>query len=159
MGGQFSTAEAQVFDKDGKLLASGRGHLFHRAAPAAEGLNSPSWRAFSNLGDSCRADAISKRSRSSTSAAKRARASSPMRELDGMANGVARGVHQARAQARRPGRDPSANRAEYLAAYFGIMRAGLVAVPVNFKFPRQTIHFIIKDAGAKFMLLRSAAAR
>src|SRR5882672_2438543 len=28
MGGQFSTAEAQVFDKDGKLLASGRGTYF-----------------------------------------------------------------------------------------------------------------------------------
>ena len=37
------------------------------------------------------------------------------------------------------------------AAYYGIMRAGLVAVPVNFKFPRDTIHFIIRDAGAKFV--------
>jgi acyl-CoA synthetase (AMP-forming)/AMP-acid ligase II len=42
----------------------------------------------------------------------------------------------------------SANRAEYLAAIFGIMRAGLVAVPVNFKFPRSTIHFIVKDSAA-----------
>ena len=46
----------------------------------------------------------------------------------------------------------SANRAEYVAAYFGILRAGLVAVPVNFKFPRQTIHFIIKDSGAQLVL-------
>jgi long-chain acyl-CoA synthetase len=45
----------------------------------------------------------------------------------------------------------SANRAEFLVAYFGIMRAGLVAVPVNFKFPRQTIHFIMQDAGARFV--------
>ncbi len=45
----------------------------------------------------------------------------------------------------------SANRAEYLAAYYGIMRAGFVAVPVNFKFPQQTIHFIIKDSGAKLV--------
>jgi len=45
----------------------------------------------------------------------------------------------------------AANRAEYIAAYYGIMRAGLIAVPVNFKFPRDTIAFIIRDAGAKFV--------
>jgi uncharacterized protein (TIGR00369 family) len=28
LGGQFSTAEAQIFDKDGKLVASGRGTYF-----------------------------------------------------------------------------------------------------------------------------------
>jgi long-chain acyl-CoA synthetase len=72
-------------------------------------------------------------------------------DLDAMANGVARRLL---AQGLRRGDRVailSANRAEYIATYFGIMRAGLVAVPVNFKFPRQTIHFIIKDAGAKFV--------
>jgi acyl-coenzyme A thioesterase PaaI-like protein len=33
MGGQFSTAEAYVFDKDGKLLASGRGTYFTAPPP------------------------------------------------------------------------------------------------------------------------------
>jgi acyl-CoA synthetase (AMP-forming)/AMP-acid ligase II len=31
------------------------------------------------------------------------------------------------------------------------MRAGFVAVPVNFKFPRPTIHFIMRDAGTKLV--------
>jgi len=33
VGGQFSTAEAQVFDKDGKLIASGRGTYFTAPPP------------------------------------------------------------------------------------------------------------------------------
>ena len=37
------------------------------------------------------------------------------------------------------------------------MRAGLVAVPVNFKFPRKTIHFIIKDAGARLVFCDRAS--
>jgi long-chain acyl-CoA synthetase len=45
----------------------------------------------------------------------------------------------------------SANRAEYVACVFGIMRAGLVAVPVNFKFPRETIEFIVSDCAARLV--------
>ncbi len=72
-------------------------------------------------------------------------------QLDAMANGVARALTK-RGFARGDRiAILSANRAEYLATYFGIMRAGFVAVPVNFKFPRQTIHFIIKDSGAKLV--------
>src|ERR1700704_1029995 len=73
------------------------------------------------------------------------------RQIDDMANGVARALtRRGLARGDRVG-ILSANRAEFLAAYYGIMRAGLVAVPVNFKFPRQTIHFILQDSGAKLI--------
>ena len=43
----------------------------------------------------------------------------------------------------------SLNRIELLAAYFGSMRAGLVAVPISFKLPRDTIDHIVRDAGLR----------
>jgi long-chain acyl-CoA synthetase len=72
-------------------------------------------------------------------------------ELDAMANGVARALGKRGLKRGDRVALLSLNRAEYLAAYYGIMRAGLAAVPVNFKFPRDTIHFILRDAGVKFL--------
>jgi len=77
-------------------------------------------------------------------------------EIDAMARGVARALSRRGLERGDRVAILSANRAEYLAAYYGIMRAGLVAVPVNFKFPRKTIHFIIGDAGAKLVFCDAA---
>src|ERR1700756_4832687 len=68
------------------------------------------------------------------------------RQIDELANGIARyltergfarGAHVAIV---------AFNRAEYIIAYFGIMRAGCVAVPVNIKVARDTVDYIMDDA-------------
>src|SRR5712691_2579789 len=77
-------------------------------------------------------------------------------DLDAMARGVARAL-SARGFARGDRiAILSANRTEFIAAYYGIMRAGFVAVPVNFRFPRATIDFILRDAGARLVFCDSA---
>jgi acyl-CoA synthetase (AMP-forming)/AMP-acid ligase II len=45
----------------------------------------------------------------------------------------------------------SRNRAEFVVAYFGAMRAGLVAVPVNVRFPRETIEFVLRDSAVQLV--------
>jgi long-chain acyl-CoA synthetase len=50
------------------------------------------------------------------------------------------------------------NRAEYVAAYFGIMRAGQVAVPINTKLPDDTIDYILGDADVRLVFADAANA-
>jgi len=68
------------------------------------------------------------------------------RQIDRLANGVARNLVD-RGYARGTHIAIVAfNRAEYIIAYFGIMRAGCIAVPVNIKLPRDTIDYVMDDA-------------
>jgi long-chain acyl-CoA synthetase len=50
----------------------------------------------------------------------------------------------------------SLNRVEYIATYFGIMRAGFVAVPINSKLPADAIAYVLTDAGVEFAFVDSA---
>jgi len=67
-------------------------------------------------------------------------------DIRGLAGGVARWLQ---AQGLPRGSRiaiASLNRAEFLISYFGIMRAGYVAVPINIKQPEQTIAYVLQDA-------------
>ena len=80
-------------------------------------------------------------------------------QIDAMANGVARALGKRGFNRGDRVALLSLNRAEYLAAYYGIMRAGLIAVPVNFKFPQPTIHFILRDADARLVFCDAPRAK
>lgn len=69
-------------------------------------------------------------------------------ELDRLADAVARGL--LRRGLKRGDRIGllAANRPDYIAVTLGAMRAGIVPVPINFKFPKSTVAFVIEDSAA-----------
>ncbi|WP_413738343.1 class I adenylate-forming enzyme family protein [Sodalis sp. RH21] len=67
-------------------------------------------------------------------------------QIDELAGGVARYLSDLGLPRGSTVAIASLNRAEYIAAYFGIMRAGLVAVPLNIKVPLDTLGYLLADA-------------
>jgi acyl-CoA synthetase (AMP-forming)/AMP-acid ligase II len=67
--------------------------------------------------------------------------------VDRHANGVARLLLDRGLKAGDHVAIAALNRAEFVIAYFGIMRAGLVAVPINIKQSQDVIDYVLDDAG------------
>lgn len=72
-------------------------------------------------------------------------------DLDGLADACARGLVKRGLQRGDTIAIMSINRAEYIAAYFAIMRAGMIAVPINYKLAPETINLVLKDCAAKLV--------
>lgn len=73
------------------------------------------------------------------------------RELDAACNACARGIFRAGLKPGDRAAILSLNRAEFVIALLGAMRAGVVPVPVNIKLAAETIAYILADAGAKLV--------
>jgi len=73
-------------------------------------------------------------------------------QLDAAANALARGLIARGFRRQDRVALLSANRHEFVAAYLGAMRAGLVAVPINHKFPRAMLALVLADCTPRLVL-------
>ncbi len=76
-------------------------------------------------------------------------------DLDALANAVARGLGRFALERGSRVAIIALNSAEYVATFLGIMRAGLVVVPVNSKFPPAMVDFVLQDSDAQFVFCDS----
>jgi long-chain acyl-CoA synthetase len=73
------------------------------------------------------------------------------RTLDAQADGIARGLLSRGFQLGDRIGLLAVNSVAYVATLLGIMRAGLVAVPVNFRFPPELVETVLADSGARLV--------
>jgi acyl-CoA synthetase (AMP-forming)/AMP-acid ligase II len=72
-------------------------------------------------------------------------------ELDNAAAALARGLVKRGLRRGERVAIASVNRAEFVIAYLGIMRAGLVAVPLNHKLPRAMLEAVLEDCAPRLV--------
>ena len=76
-------------------------------------------------------------------------------DLDALANAVARGLGRFALERGSRVAIIALNSAEYVATFLGVMRAGLVVVPVNSKFPPAMVDFVLTDSDAQLVFCDS----
>ena len=105
MGGQFSTAEARIYDARRQAAGERPRHLFHRAA-AAEGVSAADGSGFNNLGDLIVRDRDLSKVAIIDLGGEEAPREFTYAELDAHGEWRRARADQARPRARRPRRDP-----------------------------------------------------
>ena len=78
------------------------------------------------------------------------------RQIDEMVNSVARGLQQRDLRVGDAVAILSANRTEFLVTYLAVMRAGMIAVPINYKFPQNLVDHIFEDSAVKYLFCDGA---